>query len=287
MTPRSSRPAMRRSTSRSATTRVIGPARTPRWSGRCWSATSTSPGSSELAEGPLEIGVIGTWGTAAASSRPSPTLHDFPQRQGDRLSRSPAAPATPCRRPRTWCWRWPGPTTSRCRSSCRGPARMSPTPGSRAADEIAAAGFQAKFRTGGVEAAAYPDEQELAAVLSALLHHRLKLTAGLHRAVATPSRGRASSSTGSSTSWSRCTGCTPARRWTALPRCSRIATAARWRRSSGRGATTTRRPCGVRSAGSACCGVTEPYEDLVELGLMHERLRAGPSAVRRGGASGS
>lgn len=54
-----------------------------------------------------------------------------------------------------------------------------------AADEISAAGFQVKLRTGGVVASAHPDEDELASLLEPLVarRHRVKLTAGLHRAV--------------------------------------------------------------------------------------------------------
>lgn len=59
------------------------------------------------------------------------------------------------------------------------------TPWIAAADEIGAAGLQVKIRTGGLVPEAYPDEDELATLLHALVsrHHRVKLTAGLHRAV--------------------------------------------------------------------------------------------------------
>lgn len=52
-----------------------------------------------------------------------------------------------------------------------------------AAEEIAAAGLQIKLRTGGVVADAHPAEDELATALAAVVPHRFKLTAGLHRAV--------------------------------------------------------------------------------------------------------
>ena len=54
-----------------------------------------------------------------------------------------------------------------------------------ALDVVAESGHRAKYRTGGVEASAFPSETELAAFISAALDRELpfKCTAGLHRAV--------------------------------------------------------------------------------------------------------
>jgi hypothetical protein len=54
-----------------------------------------------------------------------------------------------------------------------------------ALDVLAESGHRAKYRTGGVEASAFPGETELAAFISAALDRELpfKCTAGLHRAV--------------------------------------------------------------------------------------------------------
>jgi hypothetical protein len=63
---------------------------------------------------------------------------------------------------------------------------ISPTRGWLAAmDVIAESGLRAKYRTGGLEASAFPDEAELAAFIHAALDRELpfKCTAGLHRAV--------------------------------------------------------------------------------------------------------
>jgi hypothetical protein len=63
---------------------------------------------------------------------------------------------------------------------------ISPTGGWLAAmDVIAESGLRAKYRTGGLEPSAFPDEAELAAFIHAVLDRELqfKCTAGLHRAV--------------------------------------------------------------------------------------------------------
>jgi hypothetical protein len=54
-----------------------------------------------------------------------------------------------------------------------------------ALDKVAAAGLRMKYRTGGLEHAAFPSAHELAEVIAAALDREveLKLTAGLHRAV--------------------------------------------------------------------------------------------------------
>ncbi len=62
----------------------------------------------------------------------------------------------------------------------------SPSPGwLAAADEVAAAELRLKFRTGGVESAAFPDAATLAAWIDAALEREtpFKCTAGLHHAV--------------------------------------------------------------------------------------------------------
>ena len=137
-----------------------------------------------------------------------------------------------------------------------------------AADEIAAAGFQAKLRTGGVEAAAYPNEQELAAVLSALLHHRLKLTAGLHRAVRNTQPGTGFEQHGFLNIMVAVHrlhfGATVDDAAEVLADRDGGALADVVRAWSDEDAATVRRTfCSF-----GCCGVTEPYEDLVELGLI-------------------
>lgn len=62
-----------------------------------------------------------------------------------------------------------------------------------ALDEIAAAGHQLKFRTGGEDADAFPSEQELAAFIDSALDREcpFKLTAGLHRAIRNTESGHA------------------------------------------------------------------------------------------------
>jgi hypothetical protein len=54
-----------------------------------------------------------------------------------------------------------------------------------AMDVVAESGHRAKYRTGGLDATAFPDEEELAAFIHAALDRELsfKCTAGLHRAV--------------------------------------------------------------------------------------------------------
>jgi hypothetical protein len=137
-----------------------------------------------------------------------------------------------------------------------------------AADEIAAAGFQAKFRTGGVTVDAYPDEAELAAVLGALVHGRFKLTAGLHRAVRNTQPGTGFEQHGfvnvmvavhrllSGAAIDEVAGVLAERDGPAL--------AAIVRSWTDEDAVAVRRT--FRGFGS--CSITEPYADLVELGLV-------------------
>lgn len=135
----------------------------------------------DLAEGPLEIGVIGTTGPIGLEQAIA-TLHDFPHVRVVAFE-LPLPSGDPASAAKDLVLALAGSDDVTVSVELPRPGAYVSDAWLAAADEIAAAGFQAKFRTGGVESAAYPDEQELAAVFSALLHHRLKLTAGLHRAV--------------------------------------------------------------------------------------------------------
>ena len=135
----------------------------------------------DLAEGPLRIGVIGTYGPVGLEQAIA-TLHDFPHLRVVAFE-LPLPAGEPVSAAKDLVLALAGSDDVTVSVELPRPGAYVSDAWLAAADEIAAAGFQAKFRTGGVDAAAYPDEQELAAVLSALLHHRLKLTAGLHRAV--------------------------------------------------------------------------------------------------------
>jgi len=125
-----------------------------------------------------------------------------------------------------------------------------------ALDEIAAADLRLKFRTGGVDADAFPTAAELAASIDAALDRELpfKCTAGLHHAVRT----------GEQHGFLNVLAATAAA-FEGAPREEVVATlettkikiqtdgfesARRWFTSFG------------------CCSVTEPLEDLVELGLV-------------------
>ncbi len=137
-----------------------------------------------------------------------------------------------------------------------------------AVDEIAGAGFHAKFRTGGVEASAHPDEQELAMVLAALVPRRFKLTAGLHRAVRNTQAGTGLEQHGFlniMVAVHRLVhGATvdEAAEVLAIRDGDELAAVVRtW---------TDEDVAAVRRTfrGFGCCGVTEPYEDLLDLGLI-------------------
>ena len=221
----------------------------------------------ELVDGPLEIGVIGTRGPKGLEQAIA-DLHDFPH-----VTVSAVEIPLPA----------DGDLVLATRElvSALGPVPDDvtvsielPRPGAfvsdawiGAADEIAAAGFQAKFRTGGVEAGAYPDERELAAVLSALMHHRLKLTAGLHRAVRNTQPGTGFEQHGFVNIMVAVhrlhSGATVDGAAEVLAERDGGALATVVRSWSDEDAATVRRTF----RGFGCCGVTEPYEDLVELGL--------------------
>jgi len=216
----------------------------------------------ELTHEPLEIGVIATSGPRALEQSVA-TLHDFPHVRvvafeiplGDQsagelvtaltvpdgvtvsveLSRAPAGPDA------AWI---------------------------DAADEISAAGWQVKFRTGGVEPSAYPDEPELAAVLAALVPRRFKLTAGLHRAVRNTQLGTGFEQHGFVNIM------VAVRRLLAGAATDEAAEVLAIR-DGGRLAAEVRSwtaddATAVRETfrGFGCCGVTEPCEDLLELGLI-------------------
>jgi hypothetical protein len=129
---------------------------------------------------------------------------------------------------------------------------------------------RAKYRTGGTTAAAYPDEAELAAFLGAALERRLtfKLTAGLHRALRNTSpegfeqhgflNVLAAVAAGLD-------GAPPADLAALLalrapePLVDLLANA-----SGSAGPAAVRRSF----ASFGCCGVTDPVDDLVGLGLL-------------------
>lgn len=127
---------------------------------------------------------------------------------------------------------------------------------------------RAKFRTGGATTAAFPSEAELAAFVSACLERKLgfKLTAGLHRAVRNTSAEGfeqhgflnvlAAVAAGQGGAGAAELAGLLARR-TAGPLLQCLA-----------GADVA----GVRRAfvSFGCCGVTDPVDDLVALGLMGE-----------------
>ncbi|KAA1394353.1 hypothetical protein [Aeromicrobium ginsengisoli] len=137
-----------------------------------------------------------------------------------------------------------------------------------AADEIRAAGWQVKFRTGGVEPSAHPDEHELAAVLAALVPRRFKLTAGLHHAVRNTQAGTGFEQHGFVNIM------VAVRRLlvgsTADQAAEVLAIRDGGRLAAEVGSWTADDAAAVRETfrGFGCCGVTEPYEDLLELGLI-------------------
>ena len=218
-----------------------------------------------LAEGPLEIGVIATGGPHGLGQSIA-ALHDFPHLTVVAFE-LPLAPGDPASAAKDLVLALAGYDDITVSVELPRPGAYVTDAWLAAADEIAAAGFQAKFRTGGVEAAAYPDEQELAAVLSALLHHRVKLTAGLHRAVRNTQPGTGFEQHGFLNIMVALhrlhSGATvdDAAEVLAERDGSALATVVRsWTEDDAGAVRRTFR-------GFGCCGVTEPYEDLVELGL--------------------
>jgi hypothetical protein len=137
-----------------------------------------------------------------------------------------------------------------------------------AADEIAAAGCQAKFRTGGVEPSAFPDERELAMVLAALVPRQFKLTAGLHRAVRNTQAGTDFEQHGFvnvmvAVHRLLAGGTADEAAEVLAIRDGGVLAADVGSWSEGDAAAVRR-----TFRGFGCCGVTEPCEDLLELGLI-------------------
>lgn len=150
-------------------------------------------------------------------------------------------------------------------------------------DDVRAAGAGAKYRTGGVQPEATPSEAQLAAFIAGCVARRLrfKLTAGLHHAVrhtavASGAQGQDLEQHG----LLNVVGAVAA----ALVESDESAVALLLAdrdpgrvtaRVAGLDADTVRR---VRSAfvSFGCCGVTDPLNDLVTLGLV------GPSPLERG-----
>jgi hypothetical protein len=218
-----------------------------------------------LSDGPLEIGVIATGGPRGLGQSIA-ALHDFPHLTVTAFE-LPLPPGDPASAAKDLVLALAGSDDVTVSVELPRPGAYVSDAWLAAADEIAAAGFQAKFRTGGVEAAAYPDEQELAAVLSALLHHRLKLTAGLHRAARNTQPGTGFEQHGFVNIMVAVhrlhSGATVDDVAEVLAERDGSALAGEVRSWSDDDAATVRRTF----RGFGCCGVTEPYEDLVELGL--------------------
>ena len=220
----------------------------------------------DIAEGPLEIGVIGTLGPLGLEQAIA-TLHDFPHVRVVAFE-LPLPPGDPESAAKDLVLALAGSDDLTVSVELPRPGAYISDGWLAAADEIAAAGFQAKVRTGGVEAAAHPDEQELAAVLSALLHHRLKLTAGLHRAVRNTQPGTDFEQHGFLNIMVAVhrlhSGATVDDTAEVLADRDGGALAGVVRAWSDEDAATVRRT--FCSFGS--CSIIEPYEDLVDLGVM-------------------
>lgn len=219
-----------------------------------------------LAEGPLQIGVIATAGPLGLEQAVA-TLHDFPHITvaGFEIPLPPGDLVAETANLLSELAVLHGITVS---VELPRPGAYVPDAWLAAVDEIAAAGFQAKFRTGGVEASAHPGEQELAMVLDALVPRRFKLTAGLHRAVRNTQPGTGFEQHGflnimvavhgllAGSTVDDAAAVLASRDGAALADAVRS-----WSSSDGAAVRRTFR-------GFGCCGVTEPYEDLVDLELM-------------------
>jgi hypothetical protein len=135
-----------------------------------------------------------------------------------------------------------------------------------AADEVAMADLRAKLRTGGVEADLFPSEAGLASAIEALLDRELafKCTAGLHHAV----RHRAEDTGFEHHGFLNVLLATRASLdgddvVAALAAQDRSAVADRVRALGADGVSRTRR----WFVSFGCCGVEDPWQDLVDLGL--------------------
>lgn len=220
----------------------------------------------DLAEGPLELGVIATAGPLGLEQAVA-TLHDFPHLRVVAFE-IPVPPGDLLAATRDLLSTLSVPDGVVVSVELPRPGAYVSDTWLAAVDEIAAAGFQAKFRTGGVEAAAHPDEQALAMVLGALVPRRFKLTAGLHRAVRNTQPGTGFEQHGflnimvavhgllSGSTVDDAAGALASRDGAALADVVRS-----W---SDGDVVAVRRTF----RGFGCCGVTEPYEDLVDLELM-------------------
>lgn len=219
----------------------------------------------ELVHAPLEIGVIATAG-AAGLERSIATLHDFPHLRvvGFELP----LPSGDLAAATDLVSTLKGSNGIVVSVELPRPGAYVPDAWIAAADEIAAAGFQVKFRTGGVDAAAYPSEAELAMVLGSLVPRRFKLTAGLHRAVRNTQPGTGFEQHGFVNIMvavhGLLSGATVDDAAEVLAICDGDELAAAVGAWSDGDAAAVRRTF----RGFGCCGVTEPYEDLVELGLI-------------------
>ena len=140
----------------------------------------------------------------------------------------------------------------------------------RAADEVAEAGLRLKFRTGGLEAAAFPAAHALARWIDAALDREtpFKCTAGLHHAVAPGGRRDRvrpprlpQRAAGDGARLRR------RPRSTRSPRCSASATPPSSCRAA-RDEDLARARRWFTSFGS--CSVTEPLDDLLALGLLEK-----------------
>lgn len=220
----------------------------------------------DLAEAPLELGVIATAGPLGLEQAVA-TLHDFPHLRVVAFE-IPVPPGDLLAATRDLLSTLSVPDGVVVSVELPRPGAYVSDTWLAAVDEIAAAGFQAKFRTGGVEASAHPDEQALAMVLGALVPRRFKLTAGLHRAVRNTQPGTGFEQHGflnimvavhgllSGSTVDDAAGVLANRDGSALADVVRS-----W---SDGDVVAVRRTF----RGFGCCGVTEPYEDLVDLELM-------------------
>jgi hypothetical protein len=220
-----------------------------------------------LAEGPLQIGVIATTGPRGLAQAIA-TLHDFPHLTvvGFELPLVAGSDLAGAARELV--------SELTVENGVTVSVEL-PRPGAyvsdawlAAVDEIAAAGFQVKFRTGGVEPSAYPTEQELAMVLAAVVPRRFKLTAGLHRAVRNTQPGTGFEQHGFLNVMVAVhrllSGATVDEAAAVLASRDGGELAVEVRSWSEDDAVAVRRTfCGF-----GCCGVTEPYEDLVDLELI-------------------
>ena len=153
------------------------------------------------------------------------------------------------------------------------PARLAPG-WLGALDEIAAAGHRVKYRTGGLEAGDCPGEWELAALLGAALDRELalKCTAGLHGAVRRTAPSNGFEEHGflnvALSVHAALDGADTADIAATLALRDRNAVAERARALSAAQVTSMRR--WFTSFGS--CSVTDPLDELVELGLFSKEM---------------